>query len=244
MILFIKGFSIKFFISFVFLLISPCFAETFFNEMKTPITTEAKNPFLIGAGLTLTAAILEDQVVDPLQEDTSNDRPLGSFSKFGDLMGQLVPNIAYYGAMKTHYYFSDIADSNLNAEIMLKATFYSALVTNVLKYTIREPRPNGSSRNSFPSGHTTSAFAFASAVGAIHGWKWGIPAYVIAGFVGFSRINDNAHYLHDVLGGAAIGLGYGLGITYLLKKQAANSNLIVYPLLNKSSSGIRLVYNF
>lgn len=192
----------------------------------------------------MTSAIFEDQIVDPLQKDTIEDKPLGSFSEIGDLMGQLVPNITYYGAMKTHHYFTENSESNLNAEIMFKATFYSSLVTNILKYSIREPRPNGSARNSFPSGHTTSAFAFASAVGAIHGWKWGMPAYMIAGFVGFSRINDNAHYLHDVLSGASIGLGYGLSITYLLKKQPANANLIVYPLLNKSSSGIRVAYNF
>ena len=219
-------------------------ADTFVNEMKSPITTEARNPFLIGAGLTLTAAILEDQIVDPLQEDTIEDRPLGSFSRLGDLMGQLVPNILYYGAMKTNYWLSDNSESNLNAEIMLKATFYSALVTNVLKYTIREPRPNGRARNSFPSGHTTSAFAFAAAVGEVHGWKWGIPAYTIAGFVGYSRINDNAHYLHDVLGGASIGLGYGLGITYLLKNKVVSQNLVIYPHATRSSTGVKLAYNF
>ncbi len=239
-----KGSRIKFIILFFLILIRQSCAETFFNEMQTPLTTSAQNPFFVGAGLTLTAVILEDQLVDPLQEDTIEDKPLGSFSHLGDLMGQLVPNIAYYSAMKAHYFFAKNDESNLNAQIMLKATFYSALATNILKYTIREPRPNGSARNSFPSGHTTSAFAFASVAGAIHGWKWGIPAYAIAVFAGFSRINDNAHYLHDVLGGATIGLGYGLGITYLLKKKILNTNLIVCPLLIKSFSGIRLVYNF
>ena len=84
-------------------------AEKFFNEIQSPLTTEAKNPFLIAAGLTLTAAILEDQVVGPMQEDTIEDKPLGSFSTFGDLMGQLVPNVAYYGAMKTHHFLLKVA---------------------------------------------------------------------------------------------------------------------------------------
>lgn len=219
-------------------------ADTFINELQSPVTTKAKNPFFIAAGLTLSATLLEDQVVDPLQKDTIEDKPLGSLSKFGDLMGQLVPNFVYFAGMKSHYFLTNSTESNLNSEIMLKATLYSSLITNILKYTIREPRPNGSARNSFPSGHTTSAFAFASAVGAIHGWKWGVPAYAIAGFVGFSRINDNAHWLHDVLGGAAIGMGYGLGITYLLKKQSIENNLTIYPIINKSLSGIGLIYNF
>lgn len=42
-------------------------------------------------------------------------------------------------------------------------------------------------------------------------------AFTLAGFVAYSRINDNAHYLHDVVGGAVIGTGYGLGLHYLYK---------------------------
>lgn len=220
-------------------------AETFLEGLQTPVTTQAKNPFLITAGLTLSAAILEDQIVDPIQEETIREKPLGKLSSFAEIMGQLVPNILYYGGMKTHYYLTSSESTNLNAEIMLKATIYSALVTNILKYTIREPRPTeGGARNSFPSGHTTSAFAFASAVGAIHGWKWGTPAYLLAAVVGFSRINDNAHYLHDVLGGAAIGMGYGLGMTYLLKKEVIDENLAIYPIMNRSKTGIGISYQF
>ena len=235
----------KYFKFFIFFFVPYfAFSETMLNELKSPVTTEARNPFYYAAGLTLLTVILEDQVVDPVQEETIRERPLGKLSPMGDIMGQLVPNALYYLGMKINYWKSDNLESNLNAEIMLKATFYSGLVTNILKYSIREPRPKGNARNSFPSGHTTSAFAFASAVGAIHDWKWGVPAYLIATMVGVSRINDNAHYLHDVLGGAAIGMGYGLGITYLLKKEKLNSNLTVYPLLDKGTSGMGLVYNF
>lgn len=219
-------------------------AESVWEELETPITTKARNPFLVGASLTLAAAILEDQVVDPVQHDTVEDKPLGSFSRFGDLMGQLVPNVLYYGSMKLKSYFGDDNEANLNAEIMFKATFYSALVTNILKYTIREPRPVGKARNSFPSGHTTSAFAFAGAVHGIHGWRWGIPAYVLATFVGMSRINDNAHWLHDVLGGASIGLGYGLGISYLLKKQEENPSTVFFPLLGTKQVGFAISYRY
>lgn len=229
----------------IFLFVPSLYAEKIVDELKSPVATEARNPFLYGAGLTLLTVILEDQVVDPVQNDTVEDKPLGKISPIAEVMGQLVPNAFYYLGMKINYWKNENTESNLNAEIMLKATFYSGLVTTVLKYTVREPRPmTGGARNSFPSGHTTSAFAFASSVGAIHGWKWGLPAYGIAAMVGYSRINDNAHYLHDVLAGATIGMGYGLGITYLLKKEQVSQNLVIYPLLNKSENGIAMLYQY
>lgn len=233
------------YILILFLFSNSLFAEGIWEELKSPVTTKARNPFLIGAGLTLTIVILEDQVVDPVQEETIREKPLGKMSTFAELMGQLVPNVLYFGAMKLHYYYTESSSSNLNAEIMFKATLYASLVTNILKYTIREPRPTtGGARNSFPSGHTTSAFAFASSVAAIHGWKWGVPAYTLAATVGVSRINDNAHYLHDVLAGASIGIGYGLGITYLLKKEVINENLVIYPIMNNIQTGIGMKYQF
>ncbi len=225
-------------------IITFAFAEPFFDEIKTPVTTEARNPFLVGIGLTLTAALSRDSTGEPLQKDISEDQPLGSWSKFGDLMGLLIPNAVYYGSMKTHFYISKSEESNLNAQIMFKATLYTQLVTQILKYSTRESRPNRKDRKSFPSGHTSSAFAFASSVGAIHGWEWGIPAYAVATFVGISRMNDNAHWLHDVIGGAAIGIGYGLGITYLYKKEKINSDLTIYPILKKDTTGLALNYSF
>lgn len=219
------------------------------DELLSPVDTKAWGPFFTGMALTLGAVMMEDPVVDPVQEEAIREKPLGRMSTFGDIMGQLVPNALYYVGMKTHGYWSANDQSHLRAQIMLKATLYSSLVTNMLKYTIREPRPNGSARNSFPSGHTTSAFAFASMVGATHGWKWGIPAYGIAGFVGASRINDNAHWLHDVIGGATIGIGYGLGLVYLLEQDQADhdgdvSFKMIYPTINRSGAGLTYVHLF
>ncbi len=80
----------------------------------------------------------------------------------------------------------------------------TALV-NGLKYTIREPRPNGT-RNSFPSGHTATVFAGAELVRAEYGWGYGIPAYLVACGVGFMRIYNDRHWFTDVLAGAAVGI--------------------------------------
>ena len=65
------------------------------NEALSPFTTTARNVFYVGAGLTLAVLILEDSIVDYTQADVSNDKPLGSFSKVGDLAGQMLPNALY-----------------------------------------------------------------------------------------------------------------------------------------------------
>jgi membrane-associated phospholipid phosphatase len=70
---------------------------------------------------------------------------------------------------------------------------------------VNEERPNGGS-HSFPSGHASFSFTMAEFMRKRYGWEYGIPAYVAASFVGYSRVEANDHYTHDVVAGAAIGI--------------------------------------
>jgi membrane-associated phospholipid phosphatase len=76
-----------------------------------------------------------------------------------------------------------------------------------LKYTVHEERPDKSDQHSFPSAHSSVAFSSAEFLRKRYGWNYGLPAYVAASFVGFSRVQADQHYVHDVLAGAAIGIG-------------------------------------
>lgn len=88
---------------------------------------------------------------------------------------------------------------------LLLAIGRSAALTEALKFAVNEKRPNGGD-HSFPSGHTSFAFSGAEFIRKEYGWQWGIPAYLAAGYVGWSRVEANAHHTHDVLAGAAIGI--------------------------------------
>ena len=76
--------------------------------------------------------------------------------------------------------------------------------TYALKYTVPERRPNGGA-HSFPSGHTSASVSAAEFIRKRYGWEYGVPAYALAGYVGYTRVESGQHYAHDVLAGAAIG---------------------------------------
>jgi membrane-associated phospholipid phosphatase len=97
----------------------------------------------------------------------------------------------------------------------------AALTSSTLKYFVDRSRPKLSYPNeiterdragrfSFPSGHTTSAFATATAVSlSCNKWYVTAPSFLYAGFVGYSRMRLGMHYPSDVLGGIVIGIGAG-----------------------------------
>jgi hypothetical protein len=94
---------------------------------------------------------------------------------------------------------------------MLDATIVNLAYTELIKVTVGRERPNGQDEKSFPSGHTSNAFALAAVAERHYGWKIGIPAYLAAGLIGASRIQQDKHYLSDVVAGAT--LGYIVGRT-------------------------------
>lgn len=207
---------------------SPSIWEEFTSFYKEDTAQKILIGGAIATGLLLAT---KTQTVDKVQADMSGHKPFGDYAKYGDYMGQLVPNILYIGGMMAHSYSSDSVTSSERAGLMFKATAYAGLTTNILKRAVGEERPNGGDNLSFPSGHTTTAFAFASVVAAEHGMGYGSWAYALATFVGLSRINDNAHHLHDVIAGASIGAAYGYALHAQLerKREARNRKKIEHP---------------
>lgn len=97
--------------------------------------------------------------------------------------------------------------SALGADLV-RAQLMTAVMTQGLKFAVGRTRPDGS-RYSFPSGHTSATFATATVLQRHYGWKVGIPAYAVAAYVGGSRLQENRHYLSDVMFGAALGVVAG-----------------------------------
>ena len=97
---------------------------------------------------------------------------------------------------------------------MIVSDAFSAAImagaVNGLKYSVGRLRPDGSRRNSFPSGHTATAFMTATMLHKEYGWRspwFSIGGYTAAAVTGVSRILNNRHWLSDVIAGGAIGIG-------------------------------------
>ena len=96
---------------------------------------------------------------------------------------------------------------------LLRAQIIAEGITDVLKLTTHRERPNHQNHLSFPSGHASITFASATVIERHLGWKYSVPAYMIASYVAASRLHDNRHYLSDVIFGSAVGAIAGRTVT-------------------------------
>ena len=124
---------------------------------------------------------------------------------------------------------------------------YAVMATfvNSIKYTASEMRPDGSTRNSWPSGHTATAFAGATILHKEYGltrspW-YSIAGYTVATATGVMRVLNNRHWISDVLSGAGIGilsteLAYGICDLLFKQKGLLMNDLSYYSDLSKNPS--------
>jgi membrane-associated phospholipid phosphatase len=121
------------------------------------------------------------------------------------------------------------------ALVTIAASAICAGVTNTLKYSLNRERPfttypditkkSYGGSPSFPSGHTSSAFATATSVSlAYPEWYIIVPSYTWAATVAYSRMELGVHYPSDVLAGALVGAGSAWFSFEVNKK--LNKNLI------------------
>jgi len=209
-----------------------------FSGMQNSFTIKSNLLILGTAGL---GTLLAYQYDDRIQDYTQREGLLPNrVSQFGDLYG----GIWSAWLLPVSIIITSKATDEPNREMLKKLEFAaSALVANgvitiILKELIGKERPNGSNNCSMPSGHTSHSFAVAAVANELYGCKVGTVAYLIAGLVVVSRINDNDHYLSDVIVGAGLGtvIGRGFAKTYQEKKHSPN--------LTINNKGFNIIYNF
>lgn len=126
-----------------------------------------------------------------------------------------------------------------------------------LKMVVDEERPDGSNFDSFPSGHTATAFTGAEIVRTEYGLGYGIAAYTIAAGTGFLRVYNGRHHVVDVLAGAGIGvLGARIGywllepekrlIAKMFKKKDSDLSMSMLPFVSSldGSAGVAFAMVF
>ena len=158
------------------------------------------------------------------------DKNRTSIERAGDLFQIAIP-IA--GLAYTYY-----SDDVVGRKQFWKSYLSSLSVTYFLKYTIDKKRPNGHCCESFPSGHTASAFSGAMFIQNRYGFKYGIPSNILASYVGYSRVYAKKHYWEDVLFGALISTVSNMIFTNRLDNY--NTSIFISPLSNKLSINLSI----
>jgi membrane-associated phospholipid phosphatase len=144
------------------------------------------------------------------------------------------------GKKGEHKFFNQIK------RLLLAEAICNGTVT-LIKTQTAHLRPDGSSRSSFPSGHTAQAFVAAAWLDKEFGRKYPWVRYVgysMAVTTGVCRVLKNRHWATDVVLGAGIGF-LSADLTYRLFERWENKkNLRISPLVGTNTYGISLVYRF
>lgn len=135
------------------------------------------------------------------------NRYIPNFSVHYDDYLQYAPVVAVYGLK-----LAGVKGRNKIGRATLSyaaSMLIMGVLVNSIKYTAKVERPDGSSNNSFPSGHTANAFTSATFLHKEYGLVnplYSIGAYSMATFTGLGRNLNNRHWISDVLAGAGIGI--------------------------------------
>lgn len=183
----------------------------FFQNLGNDIIAlpSTDSALLIGTGAIAALA------VHPKDDDVrmwADSLPPTGYTSVGSVLGNGwfqggIAMAAYgVGAVTKHPTFSHVASDIVRAQAL------NAVVTRGMKLIADRDRPGGGG-HSMPSGHASASFASAAVVDRHFGPRVGVPAYVAAGFIAWTRVRDNSHWLSDIIVGGTIGVAAGFTVT-------------------------------
>lgn len=146
-----------------------------------------------------------------------------------------ISDVGVYGLLGTALILPIAKDDREGAYQAVYSIGSTIAITQLGKALIDEERPDNSDNDSFPSGHTSNAFASATTLHRRYGWQIGFPAYAVATLTGVARERARKHHWYDVLAGAVIGTATGWFFT-----DAVNDKVELVPWVNSKGGGMTL----
>jgi membrane-associated phospholipid phosphatase len=213
---------------------------------KTPVAGFIAPLALIGGGLVINNQSFKDKQLEFRQ----TNYPTFNY-RLDDYM-QFAPHAAVFAldwvGVKSKHSFGDKVGLLTTGFVIMLGT------VNALKYTTDQERPDKSSANSFPSGHTANAFFGAAMLAEEYKDQsiiYPIAGYTVATATGVFRILNNRHWASDVLVGAGIGIlsAKAAYVVYPWLKEKIGGkhspqNVVFVPLYDGVSTGGSLVIGF
>ena len=172
---------------------------------------------------------------------TDQRRASGRATALGDsgsIVGSPVTVGVSVGVMLLAVPFAENRRFRAFAFSLAQANIIDNVLKHALKSAVSRTRPNGDNDNAFPSGHTSTTFAFATVAGHYYGKKVSIPAYTIAALVGVSRIENGKHYLSDVIFGATLGYIAGRTAVRGTERSLERQRMTLHPVVGWGRTGL------
>ncbi len=237
------------------------YPEILVDDVKHVLTAPARwqeqewqNLGLASIGVVSVAAIIDRPVRDEMRRHTPNNNGfMLTVERFGVEYAALTVGGFYLAGAMGNETAGEVAQDGLTASIIA-----SGMITPAIKFIAGRARPrentgiadfhpfstNYSSNSSFPSGHTTEAFALASVIANHYEATWvACASYSVASLVGVARSYHGAHFASDVLTGALIGTLVGKSVV-ARNKSLRSRKVVLLPEIAPGLVGVRLVSVF
>ncbi len=232
-----------------------CLSQFSFGQFKANTgLTESKpdlvNKTLLPASLILTGILLSDSVFEKnFQKDLRNavgnnfSTSIDDYTRYAPIAQLYIADIA--GAKAKNHWFDQTKNLVISAGL-------TQLITGALKTHIHKVRPNNFNAESFPSGHTSNAFANASVLYEEFKDSSPILAYSGYGFAattGALRLMNNKHWISDVLAGAGLGIlvtkvVYHFDYLFAWNPFKNTKNILLTPMYSGDAVGIYFAKRF
>ncbi len=194
-------------------------------------------PFAIGAAVTTASSAFDSRTQNLLVGSCASCGTTGATAG-GAAIVPVVGGLFIAGRFAPQGRFRAMTYDFAQALIVTEA------YTGILKYSVQRPRPDGSDNLSFPSGHTSAAFTLATVAEHHYGWQIGVPAYLLAAGIGYSRMEKDKHNLSDVLAGATLGIIVGRTVGRLDgDRPAKKATFAVTPATDARGQGVGLGFS-
>jgi membrane-associated phospholipid phosphatase len=184
------------------------FGSQLLNNLRATFTSKQNLlPLVAGSGATAVSSIWDSDVqeffADPGKAAVAGD--VGQWLGGPLVVGGIAGGTLLIGYKTEHHKLRGFGYDLSQAFIIGQG------LTQAMKFAVQRERPNGENNYSFPSGHSSASFAMAVVV-SHHFPKATVPAYGVAGFVAFSRLVKDKHWLSDTVGGATLGVIVGMTV--------------------------------
>ncbi|MFO0917955.1 MAG: phosphatase PAP2 family protein [Planctomycetaceae bacterium] len=208
---------------------------------------EWRNAAILGVGLGATLAIrstLDDDVRSATYQH--GDR-WGGGSEFLSNLGEAY--VQWPAWMGIYAYSLHTGNEELHdfSGALFSSLAITGVASTIVKFSANTDRPSTNFENGhygFPSYHAASSFAIASVIDEYYGHRVGVPAYALAGLIGWSRIDLRAHDLSDVVFGAILGTVIGKSVAHFHRTGDGRVNFSPWYEPNSRCTGVMMEMKF